>query len=222
MKLPANAKFLLFDMDGTLVDTEPVGPKTFVAQLQQHGIQPTEAERTLFLKIWRRDGTDIKQDDWLPQIAQKYGITLSAEEFLQEFYSLYSKAITAAPALPGANEFLLQSKSRAYKTALVTASKRGQAEAILANHGWQDSFDVLVTSEDFTKHKPDPEPYTIAMRKLGASPEQCLVFEDSKNGVKAAKSAGCFVVGLRAGNSAAQDLASADVIADDFNDTNLA
>jgi len=222
MKLPANAKFLLFDMDGTLVDTEPVGPQNFVDQLQKYGIKPTNEERELFTKIWRRDGTDIKQDDWLPEIARKYGINRTPEEYLKEFYAMYVEAIIAAPTLSGVDDFLQKLKaSGTYKTALVTASKRHQVEAIIARHGWQDIFNVLVTSEDFTKHKPDPQPFLVGIEKLGASPEQCVVFEDSKNGSLAGSAAGCYVIGLRAGNSQQQDLSSADQIVRGFEDIEL-
>lgn len=223
MKLPANAHFLLFDMDGTLVDTEPVGPQTFIAQLARYGVQPTEEEQALFLKIWRRDGTDIKQDDWLPEIARRYSLKHTAESYLEEFYHLYKEAIAATPALPGATEFLQKAKATgAYQIALVTASKRKQAETILARHDWQELFDVLITAENFTKHKPDPEPYIAAIHKLGADPRQCTVFEDSKNGTQAAAAAGCYVVGLRAGNSTPQDLSAANEIVTTFNDLDLA
>lgn len=222
MKLPGNIKFLLFDMDGTLVNTEPVGPQVFVRQLGRYGKQPTTEEYDLFVKIWRRDGTNIKQDDWLPEIARKYDIDRVAADYLEEFYTMYIEAIIAAPALPHASEFLHTIKvSGRYKTALVTASKRHQVEAILRQHKWENTFNILVTSEDFMSHKPDPEPFMAGIQKLGAIPEECAVFEDSKNGVKSGKAAGCYVIGLRAGNSKPQDLSSADMVVEDFSDIAL-
>jgi HAD superfamily hydrolase (TIGR01509 family) len=222
MNLPAHAKYLLFDMDGTLVDTEPVGPQNFVNQLRKYGKQPTSEEYELFTKIWRRDGTDIKQDDWLPQVADKYDIDRTPEDHLKEFYAMYVEAITAAPALPNVDEFLQKVKTDGkYKAALVTASKRHQVETIIEQHRWEGVFDALVTSEDFVQHKPDPEPFLIGAQKLGAKPEECIVFEDSKNGAKSGKAAGCYVVGLRIGNSKPQDLSSADVIIESFGDITL-
>ncbi len=222
MILPAKASFLLFDMDGTLVDTEPVGPRTFVKQLRVHGKQPTEAEYALFCKIWRRDGTKIKQDDWLPSVAQKYNIGISPDNYLKEFYEMYLQAIITAPALPGAGHFLrtINATGR-YKAALVTASKRPQVQAVIEHHNWNGLFDVLVTSEDFTAHKPIPEPFLVAMGRLGALPNGCIVFEDSKNGAISAHAAGCYVVGLRAGNSTIQDLGNADMVVDSFDDIEL-
>jgi len=220
VNLPANAKFLLFDMDGTLVDTEAVGPQNFINQFRKYGITPTLEEQELFAKIWRRDGTDINQDDWLPEIAHKYGINRSPDDYIKEFYAMYVKAIVAAPALPGVNNFLQKIKvSGRYKLAVATASKRHQAEAISAHHGWQDIFDVLVTSEDFIKHKPNPEVFLVTIEKLGAKPAQCVVFEDSKNGSIAGSAAGCYVIGIRAGNSEPQDLSNADQVVESLRDT---
>jgi HAD superfamily hydrolase (TIGR01509 family) len=222
MQLPTSAKYLLFDMDGTLVNTEPVGPATFVNQLQKYGIAPTQDERDLFSKIWRRDGTDIKQDDWLPAMAQKYRLDRSSEDYLKEFYALYVEAVVAAPALLGVDDFLKAiQESKQYKTALVTASKQTQVVAILAHHGWDETFDTIITSEDITKFKPDPESFLVGMQKLGASPELSVVFEDSKNGAKSGKDAGCYVIGIRAGNSQPQDLSSADTIVESFKDIDL-
>lgn len=222
MHLPKNRPFLLFDMDGTLVDTEPVGPQNFVNQLKKYDEMPTAEERELFIRIWRRDGTTIKQDDWLPKIARKYGIPRSDEAYLKEFYEMYAEAIEKAPSLPGADAFLRRAHAAgAHKLALVTASKRRQVKIILKYHGWQYLFDAVVASEDFTRHKPDPEPYRAALQKLGAESSRAIVFEDSKNGVNAAAAAGCYVVGLRAGNAAEQDLSRANTVIETFNDVTL-
>jgi beta-phosphoglucomutase len=223
MKLPLSTKYLLFDMDGTLVDTEPVGPQNFVNQLKKHGKKPTKEECELFSKIWRRDGTNIKQDDWLPVIAAEYGIDIGAEAYLKEFYEMYVQAVIAAPALPGVDDFLKLARSNdRFGIALVTASKRQQVDAIIQQHAWGDIFDQVVTSEDITKFKPDPESFIVGMRKLSAEPSVSVVFEDSKNGANAGRAAGCYVVGLRVGNAKLQDLSNTDIGVDSFKDVSLA
>lgn len=222
MILPKDTKYLLFDMDGTLVDTEPVGPQNFLHQLKKYHITPTAEEQNLFRQIWRRDDTEIKQDDWLPEIAQKYGINLTSDEYLKEFYDMYAKAIIKASVLEGVDEFLRAAKeSNTYKLAVVTASKRHQVEAIISEHGWKDIFDRVVTSEDFTKHKPDPEPFIVGMEMLHAKAAQTIVFEDSKNGSLAGRAAGCYTIGIREGNVGEQDLSSANVIVDSFKDIRI-
>jgi HAD superfamily hydrolase (TIGR01509 family) len=222
MKLPTSTKYLLFDMDGTLVDTEQVGPQTFLEQLKKYGKDPTKDEYELFTRIWRRDGTDINQDDWLQEIAKKHGIHVNVDAYLKEFYEMYVQGITRAPALPGANEFLRSARlSNKFGIALVTASKKQQVAAIMQHHGWNDIFDQVITSEDITRFKPDPESFIIGMSKLGAHPNESVVFEDSKNGATAGSAASCFVVGLRAGNTKPQDLSSANVVVNTLNDVSI-
>ena len=204
-------------MDGTLVDTEPVGPATFLKQLLKYSVEPEPSEYELFIKVWRRDGTDIKEDIFLSSIVEKYGIGKTPKDYIDEFYEMYETAIVKADALPGVDEFLVKaSTSGRYQLAIVTASKLTQVKAVLDEHNWQEAFKVIISEEDITKHKPDPEPFMVGMKKLGAKPEETVVFEDSKNGSLAAKASGAHVVGLKAGNSKPQDLSSASVVINSF------
>lgn len=112
--------------------------------------------------------------------------------------------------------FLKQAHKRGTNLAVVTSSKRDQAAAILEYHGWTKLFDLIVAEEDITSFKPNPEPYLIAAQKLGLRPDDCVVFEDAKNGAIAGKAAGMFVVGLRAGNEVEQDLSKANEVVQSF------
>lgn len=213
-----NKSAYLFDMDGTLVDTESVGPQVFDAVFSKYGVRLTDEEKELFLKVWRRDGADIKEDAYLERLRQKYGIDVEPAAFLLEFFDSYKRAIVEADALPGVETFLKAAHSNGKRLAVVTSSKHDQAQAILDSHTWSEFFDLIVAEEDITKFKPDPESYLIAVQRLGLRPEDCAVFEDAKNGTIAGKAAGMLVVGLRAGNEVEQDLGAADIIADSFAD----
>jgi beta-phosphoglucomutase-like phosphatase (HAD superfamily) len=79
----------LFDMDGTLVATEPLGPEVFSALFSKYGVKLTEYEKSLFIKVWRRTGTDIKEEDYLTDLVHKYGLKTEPKDFIQEFYSIY-------------------------------------------------------------------------------------------------------------------------------------
>lgn len=217
--IPESTKFLLFDMDGTLVDTEPIGPATFLKQLLKYGVKPEEGEYKLFVKVWRRDGTDIKEEAFLTSIVEQYGINITPKEYIDEFYEIYEADIVKANPLPGVNDFLAKvSNSGKYKLAIVTASKLSQVRAVLNEHDWKEVFNVIVSEEDITKHKPDPEPFITGMNKLGAKPKETVIFEDSKNGSLAGKASGAYVVGLKAGNSKPQDLTSASKVITSFQD----
>ncbi len=206
-------------MDGTLVDTEPVGPATFLEQLSNHGVEPEETDYELFVKVWRRDGTNINEEYFLASMIAKYGINYNAKEYAAEFFKLYESNITTAKALPGVDSFLERvSKLQSLKLAVVTASKLSQVNAVLGQHNWTGYFDAIISEEDITQHKPDPGPFIAGIRKLGAINTETIVFEDSKNGAIAGKAAKCTVIGLRVGNVKEQDLNAADVILNTFDD----
>ena len=211
-----NKSAYLFDMDGTLVDTEPIGPEVFEALFESNGAKLSNDEKELFVKVWRRDGTDIKEDVYLENLRQKYAIGVAPAQFLQTFFDNYKKAIIVANPLDNANEFIRKAHAANIKLAVATSSKREQAMAILDFHGWTGLFNTVVAEEDITHFKPDPEPYLVAAQKLSVIPEECVVFEDAKNGAIAGKAAGMFVVGLRAGNEIEQDLSVADVVVQSF------
>ncbi len=205
-------------MDGTLVNTEPVGPQIFNDLFKKYNVGLTEAEKELFVKVWRREGTDIKEEDYLIELVRKYGIDAPPTDFVQEFYQTYKSEIIKAEQLPGATSFLELAARNNKKLALVTSSKREQAEAILSFHKWRELFTDIVSEEDITNFKPNPEPYLLAAKKLKIDPSDCLVFEDATNGVSAGKAANMYVTGLRAGNKTEQDLSNSDLIVYSFND----
>lgn len=212
-------KAFLFDMDGTLTDTEPCGPKVMQQSLAKVGIQPNQEEVDLFDRVWRRDGTDMTDDEFFKQILTKY-LTDSPDidTFMEGFYKEYEQAITTAPELTGASDLLQSLHHDGFKIGLVTASTREQALAVLEAHGWEDYFDVVVTQDEFKIKKPDPAGYLLAAEKLGATPEECVVVEDSKNGSLSGKNAGMYVIGVLKGNEHPQDLSATSVVVETLSD----
>ena len=95
---------------------------------------------------------------------------------------------------PGARELLAEVADAGIAHALVTSSQREFAEAVLASTGLR--FPVVVTGDDVTAHKPDPQPYLLAARLLGVDPGRCVALEDSPNGVASATAAGCLVIAV--------------------------
>lgn len=206
---------VLFDMDGTLTDTEPLGMKIIETTLADISIDLSDDELILFDKVWRRDGTDISTKEFVSNIFMKYGPKFSEEMFLKRFYKEYEIAISEAPELPGATT-LLEVLDEKYSIALVTASTRNQAMTVLEKHGWGKYFDTVITQEEYKIKKPDPAGYIMAAEKLGTPISNCVVIEDSKNGVLSGKNAGMYVIGVKAGNEHQQDLTSADVVAENL------
>jgi HAD superfamily hydrolase (TIGR01509 family) len=214
MKNILDFKAFIFDMDGTLINSEPIGLETFIEISSKFEVEPTSDEVAIFMQSWKRVGDYIPEDDFLYGFAKKNG--LKADTFAKEFFEMYLQNVTYADVLPGVYEFLNKIKLLNVKIAVVSASKASQIASVIKNNNWETIFDLLLGEEDIIKHKPDPEGYNKAIKQLGLSAEECVVFEDSKNGVLSAKSSGAYVVGLRAGNEAKIDLNAADAIFDDL------
>lgn len=103
---PKHITKVLFDMDGTLVDTELIGPGVFAAYFRSLGVTVELADLTLFTKIWRREVTLYNQNDWLYDYAKMNQINLSKDELLDGFYNSYIEALGQAKPLPGADALL--------------------------------------------------------------------------------------------------------------------
>lgn len=220
MKDIKKIKAILFDMDGTLIDTEPLGIEALNHLLMDNKVVLTEEELTLFDKIWRRDGTDITAEKFFANILEKYKINIKESNFIESFYEIYEQLIIEAKLLPGADKLLKELHGK-HKLALVTASTRLQAMAIIKQNGWEDIFDTIVSYEEYKIKKPNPASFLTAAKNLEVLPEECIVVEDSKNGVLAGKNANMYVIGIRAGNRSTQDISSADEIVETLSDINF-
>ncbi len=201
-------------MDGTLVDSEPVGPRTFIEIFKNRQVDVSPEDIESFTQSWRRIGDYTPQDELLTFLARKYTIN----DIVNDFYSLYKNNLQKAHVLSGVNEFLHTAKKQAKKLVVVSASKRTQIESVLLNNQWQDFFDFIVGEEDVSAHKPDPEGYIFAIQKLGLASDEVAIFEDSRNGVLAAKAAGALTVAVKAGASPNQDITEADATIESFQD----
>ena len=182
---------VLFDMDGLLVDSEPLWFEAEMAVMERLDGDWTHADQlALFggslrksaaylLARGRREATVDEVADWL--VGTMAGLVAERELTL----------------MPGALELLGQVRTARVPTALVTSSERVIARAVLARlagHGVE--FGTTVCAEDVSQHKPHPEPYQRAASLLGADPARCVALEDSPNGVAAAEAAGCVTVAV--------------------------
>jgi HAD superfamily hydrolase (TIGR01509 family) len=182
-------KAVLWDMDGTLVDSEPYWLLSESALAEDYGKVWTQEngndligkslyESSAFLK----DHLDIKD--------------LSAQQIADRLTdSVLSKLQHSLPWRPGALELLMELKQAGVKTALVTMSMRRMALAVAEAIPFQ-AFDVVVAGDDVTHGKPHPEPYQKAAALLGFEPAECIAIEDSVTGLRSAEAAGCLPLGI--------------------------
>jgi HAD superfamily hydrolase (TIGR01509 family) len=183
-------KAALFDLDGVLVDTEPIYDVFWnSAGVRYHtGID---------------DFAAVIKGTTLPDIVEKYFSDRPrelVEQLLQESVA-YEKEM-ALPAMPGAIEFVRMLKAKGVRTGLVTSSDRDKTERAVALLHLQTLFDTFVTADRITRGKPDPECYLLAASDLKVEPADCIVFEDSFNGIRSATLAGMRVIGLATTNPA--------------------
>lgn len=175
---------ILFDLDGTLIDTETLALAAGLAAFAELGHPVT----TDFLH--QLVGVDLPTGSKIIQAALP---TLDHAALHPLWQGGFLAAIEAngLPLKPGALELL---EARLCPMALVTSSGRKEAHLKLAKAGIAAMFDLVITVDDVTAPKPDPAPYLLAAERLGVAPARCLAFEDSETGAEAAHRAGCFVV----------------------------
>lgn len=181
-----NPKALIFDMDGVLVDSEPLHKRAKQMVFQEAGIH--FPEETYDSYKGRPDATmfhEVLAGKSVDEIA----------ELLHRKHQVFEKIEHELQPIPGAVEFVRWAATR-YRLALATSATPRNRAAALQSLGIADYFESLVDTARFQRPKPDPEIFQVAMQDLKVSPADCWIIEDSLPGVRAGKTAGCFAVGL--------------------------
>jgi beta-phosphoglucomutase len=180
---------LLFDLDGTLIDSSVANYSAYSRALAEFGVvtEPRIVAEIAADRQWRQ---------FLPEILRQAGVDADPARIAARKGELYRSAIGELrlnrPLLG-----LVAAVRQSMRAALVTTASAGSVEAILAHFEIRGLFDVVVTGDDVARHKPDPEAYRIAMARLSVQAEECLAFEDSETGVASATAAGVAVVRVR-------------------------
>lgn len=186
-------KAVIFDLDGVLVTTDELHFKAWKALAEELGI-------TGFTKADNARQRGVSRMASLEVVLEKTDRNFNDEEKLdlaEKKNSMYVKSLdTLSPsdALGGVNEFIGYLKEKGIKTAIGSASKN--TPLILEKTELSDKFDAISCGLDTTKSKPDPEVFLIAAEKLGISPKECAVIEDSDAGIEAAKAGGMYAVAV--------------------------
>lgn len=205
-------KAIIFDMDGVIVDSEPIHEKAEMETCREFGIEVPKNEADGF--------RGKKLEDIFSYVSQKYGTGKEPiEKMIQRKIELYlSYALRDMKLVDGAYEFLQElKKNKKYRYALTTSGRKIQQDKILGKFNLSGFFEIMITAEDVNNGKPHPEPYAITVKKLGMQPEECLVVEDSDNGILSAKAAGCQVCGITTTFSKERlKSAGADIVVSDF------
>jgi len=198
----------LFDLDGTLVDSERESGEALArALLRDHAIAIEQSDRDYVIgRSWVAIYDNLK--------ARYPHLTWNRDEVIARTAMMREEVFAelGVHVLPGARAALAWTGS--YPRGLVTGSSRVEATQVLPLIGPEASFEVIVAAEDVGSSKPSPEGYLAAMGKLGLAPAECLIIEDSQAGIAAGRAAGCIVLAVRAGNFGGWDQSQAHRVID--------
>lgn len=206
---------VIFDMDGVIIDSEPLHFKSDQLTMKYFGKDISCGELNHYVGV----SNSVMWTD----LQKKYNIDASVQT-LMEKQSYYKKSLVGNKKLEpivGITSLLDEIKESGLKIGLASSSNRDFIVLILKNLGIIDYFSVIVSGEDVDKSKPEPDIFLKAAEKLDVHPKDCLVIEDAQHGVKAAKLAGMTCIGFSNPNSGTHDLSLADTVVSSITEINL-
>lgn len=201
----ANFDAVIFDWDGVLVDSSRNYYRAYELVLREVGIETTPRE------IYLREGQPTPQ--LIATLCAERGIQISEERVKQLVLRRREHDMTLGPRrfYPGMLDVLHRLRASGKKLAMVTGSSRKSVQLVLTPNE-ERYFDAIITADDVTRPKPDPEPFTLAATMLGIPASRCLVVENAPYGLQAARQAGCRAIAICT-TLEPPDLSSADWIA---------
>ena len=203
-----NSFAVIFDMDGVIVDTNPYHKISLKQFCEKYGYRLNEED--LIGKIYGRTNNEWIQNIFGP--LPKERILELGEEKEAMFRALYKDVIKP---LSGLDNFLKELEDRNIPKAIGTSAPRSNVDFVLEHTHLRTYFTTILDQSDVEHGKPNPEIYLKVAHRLGFSPQQCIVFEDSLSGVESAQRAGAKVVGVTTTHSH-EELAHTDLVIADF------
>ncbi len=198
-------KVIIFDFDGTLVDSEDANIESGSEAFNKFGYTLSAEDKAVILAKHPLD--------FVPEIIAKNKLELPAEELIRESTARYEDIYTRTRTLrPGAKELLEFLKAKGTVVAIATSSDRLQVDQFIKTFGFENIFSSIVSQEDVRQRKPDPEAYLLSLKRLGVRPEDALAIEDSEIGLAAAKGAGLKCTVIPSSQTKGQDFSRADYI----------
>lgn len=186
---------LILDLDGTLIDAEPIHAEGIARLFADHGLTLSECERAFVIgHAWQEIHEFVRAEErlGLDLEALKAG-TIAAKE------RMFADGV-AIPVLAGARELVALARRLGIPTVIVSGSSRREIEHALLHLGFADALEFYLGCEDYPRGKPAPDGFLAAAERLGVAPARCLVVEDSRAGVDAALAAGMRVLATAACN----------------------
>lgn len=183
-------KAIVFDFDGTIIDTETAWYYAFRDRYKEHGVELTLEQYSLCL------GTSLDVFNPYTYLKTELKLEVDERELRDTVHRDHAERMSRERIRNGVLELLRQAKDAGWKIGLATSSKRAWIDSHLDQLGIRDYFEVIRTADDVSRVKPDPDLYIQAIAALGVMPYEAVAIEDSPNGARAAVTAGlhCVVV----------------------------
>lgn len=204
-------KAIIFDMDGVLVDSEPFHVEIEKRQFELNHLSISEEEHHQYMGV----ATDVM---WR-EIAKRHALSLPVEVLIEQNKTesiSYFTEIKEIPVMPGLIDLLEKLTSKNFPIAVASSSFPEIIELILERTGLHKHFQVIVSSQEAGKSKPEPDVFLLAAKRLGINPKDCLVIEDSANGIKAAKAAGMRCIAFEGSGANPENQKEADAAMKSF------
>jgi len=205
------AKAVIFDMDGVLIDSEPIHVTIEKELFSKLGIEVTDDVHRSYM--------GASNDYMYTDLRLRFKLPESVKELMEQdelFRTDYFNRLEAIPVNDGLISLLSQIKAAGLKLAVATSSSPEIVNILLNKGEISHFFDAIVTTSEAGKSKPSPDVYLLAAKKIGVLPESCIVFEDSPNGLLAAKSAGMYCIIIQSDSELIQQLSGANYLIQSF------
>ncbi len=206
-------KAVIFDMDGVIIDSEPIHFNIEKQIFSYLGIPVSDSEHHSLVGTTTRAMWSSLKNKFKLELSLEELIELSSKRYL-DYISIYNKMLL----LPGIANLIEELYRNNIQQAIASSSTLEHIEFVLRKYNLKEYFDEIICGDYVSKSKPAPDIFLYAANQLQIRPEECIVIEDSENGVTAAKFAGMKCIGFNNSNSGNQDLSTADLIIDNFAD----
>jgi beta-phosphoglucomutase len=208
---------VIFDMDGVLIDTEPLHHHAFFAEFAELGIPVSAAEYAGYLGKSTRNVFQL--------LKQKYHLTPEVEAMVARKRELFNQAFDEdanLDLLPGVRTLIEDLRQHGVQLVVASSASKATIARVFDRFGLRLYFAHIVSGEDFAESKPHPAIFLHAAEQAETPVTECIVIEDAANGVAAAKAAGIYCIAFASPHSTGQDLHQADRIIHDFAELNAA
>jgi HAD superfamily hydrolase (TIGR01509 family) len=207
---------VIFDMDGVIVDTEPVHSYAYFQHFAELNIDISKEMFTSFM------GNSTRNT--FQKLKELFPIELDVDDLIQRKRTIFNDAFDNKEDLyliEGVEKLIQDLHQNGIQLIVASSAAKVTIDRVFKRFGLHQYFSHIVSGEDFPNSKPHPAIFEFAADLSIASKENCIVIEDSTNGIIAAKAAGIFCIGYNSENSKLQDLSLADVVINHFDELNF-